>query len=525
MSQNTQNVDKADRLMTALSGWASLVLGVFTIHRALLLWTLWSDWWTRAGLILSVGLGLMWLWGYWPDIVARFRGWSRSGGWNSAAVAVGLVLGLIIINALVIRRAEVKFDLTKNQRFTLAPRTREILKGIKEPIKAEVFLPGGRGSEQAKDLFQQYADASPKFTWTVINPLTNPEKFLSKDVKLSPELRGARIEYAGKHQDITDFTEKEITAALLKMTRDTERKILFLKGHGEASADASAMGVSANKAIQVLLEDLRASQWKVENVDLYGKNATAPDPATTAVLVIAGPDRELAADEQKRINEYLDKGGKVLLLLSVQGPPMSAFLKPWGIQTTNDLVVDPARGAILFSPEPSAHASVKPAQRAVFFQARSVKPITPAPTGITVTELIKSGSTSQIIENFVAGKTDAEAALAGAKPGPATIAALAEKTIGSGDTAKTARLLVVGDATFTTDQLTRIQGVDNIALSSGLVNYLGEEEALVSIPPKDENTEQAFVDEGQQRLFNLIHLADFPLLALALAIFVYWKRR
>jgi hypothetical protein len=245
-----------------------------------------------------------------------------------------------------------------------------------------------------------------------------------------------------------------------------------------------------------------------------------------AALVIAGPERELAADEQKRVNEYLNKGGHVLLMLNPRGPSFAGFLAPWGIKTGNDLVVNQARGILAAEPSSSAHLAVRAAQRVLFLSARSVTPATPAPNGITVTELMSSGPGSEIIPNFEVGKTDLRAALRTTRPGPVSIAAMAEKSIGSGADAPKARLAVVGDNLFIADQIVRqVPNGFNMALGSGLINYLGEEEALVSIPPKDENTEQAFVDEGQQRLLWLIHMADFPLLALLLAVIVYVKRR
>jgi len=112
------------------------------------------------------------------------------------------------------------------------------------------------------------------------------------------------------------------------------------------------------------------------------------------------------------------------------------------------------------------------------------------------------------------------------KPGPFTLAALAEKTLGTGDAAKKARLAVIGDVTFASDAMLpyRFQ-LNNLDLASSAVNYVAQEEALVSIPAKDENTEQAFLTPSQGRMIVLLHFLDFPLLALALAILVYLKRR
>ena len=528
--------DRMDRLMTVASGWASLVLGVLGLHRWLATGqTAWGflpgDWWAKAGLTMSVGLGVMWIWGYWSEITTRVRAWAKRGGLNSAGVAIIVVLILIGANTLIRRRAAIKYDFTKNKRFTLAPRTKEILRGLKSPIKATVFLPEAarRTTEQVRNLFKQYGDASDKFQWTRKDPLVDPTALIgfNPPPKLnSTDLTGAILEYNGKRQDVADFSEKEVTSAILKMTRDTQRKVLFLTGHGESSV-APGPESGPTQSIQAVVDDLKSLQWTVEDVNLYGKEAKTPDPNDAAVLVIAGPEREFAADEEKRVNEYLEKGGRVLLALSTRGPAFSKFLAKWGIKTGNDLVLDRTqRGLVIVQPDASAHQSVKAARRVLFQPLRSVAQVSTAPTGITVTELLKSGEFSEVIPNFDPKKTVLnEAALATAKPGPIGLAAMAEKSIGTGDTAKKARLVVVGDSGFMSDQLTRLPQMYNLDLANGLINYLGEEEALVSIPPKDENTEQAFLTPDQGRLLPLVHLGDFPLLALILAIVVYLKRR
>ncbi len=516
--------EKMDRAMTVVSGWAAIVLGVLATHRLVAQGAM--DWWSRAGLILSFGLAIMWIWGFWPEIAARTRSWVRGGGFNTAAIAIGLVVALILTNAVVRRRMVVKWDLTKNQRFTLAPRTKEILKSLDKPVKATVFVPAGRSLSRPRDLFKQYEDASGNFQWEHVDPLVEQTKLLAMQPppKLnSMDLTGARLTYGDKFQDITDFTEKEVTSAILKMTRDTQRKIVFLQGHGEPELEGAGATSDPGKSIQEVVNGLKEVDWQVEGVSLYGKDVKALDPAEVAVLVIAGPERDLADEEAKRINEYLNKGGRVLLLLNPGGPNYANFLKDWGIKTGDDIVLDRSQqGLVMVSASRDSHEAVRPGRRVLFQPLRSVTAVSPAPTGVTVTEILKSGEFSESVAGYKPGKP---VDLAQAKPGPVGLAALAEKTLGTGDDAKKARLIVVGDSAFMSDQWTRLPSFFNLDLASGLVNYLGEEEALVAIAPKDENTEQAFLTPEQGRLLPLFHFIDFPLLTLLLAVVVYLKRR
>lgn len=528
-SLDTNRGDRADRAITSASGWAALALAIFShLRSAAMNVPPWGEWWARASLIMAAGLGIMWVWGYWPDIWPRVTGWFRKGGFNSFLVALGLVVALIIVNTLIRRRVEVKFDLTKNQRFTLSPRTREILKGLKDPITVTLFAPkGGRTSpniERGKDLFKQYADASDKLKWTLVDPLTNQETLLAKhpEKMTTSDLTSAILEHGQDRQEITEYTEKDITSAILKLTRPNDRKIAFLTGHGEATAETPG---NPSKPIQLLTQDLQSLNWRTQSVSLYGKKAQAIHPEQIGVLVIAGPERELAPDEEKRVNDYLNEGGRVLLTLGQRSPSFAKFLAPWGIKTSNDLVLDAQGGLLVATAEHGGSPAVRSLEggkRAAFPPMRSVDTISPAPAGVTVTPLLKTSGDAVRIDNFDPKKTDIRTAAAQAKPAKAPIAALAEKKLKDD---KSARIIVVGDTTFATDQLAQLPTLFNEPLVSGMINYLGEDDALVSIPPKDENTEQAFLMPGQLTLFGWIHLGYFPLLALALAILVYLKRR
>jgi ABC-type uncharacterized transport system involved in gliding motility auxiliary subunit len=515
---------RSDDLWTTWSGWAAGLFLLLGIHR----WVAAGfDWWARAGVMLGVGLTIIWVGGLSPRILERLRYLARTGGLNNTAVALGLIVALILVNTLVRRRAFLKLDLTQNQRFTLSQRSREILKALPEPIHATAFIPAGRSTAKARDLFKQYSDASDKFAWTHIDPLVDRKATMEKKPKLSEfDLTGAVLEYRGKSENVSEFSEKEVTSAILKLTRDNKRQILFLKGHGEPDVTATGGG-DPQRSLRDLVEDLKSLQWQVDSLDLYPKETKAPEVAKVAVVVIAGPRRELTEDEQKKLDEYLGAGGRVLVLMDARGPSLSKWLAKWGIQTANDLVLGAGNGGLVMAEPDRNHQAVKAFGRVIFPPMRSVRAASPAPTGITVTELVKSGPNADWIENFDEKTTNLREALQTAKPGPVSVAALAEKTSGSGDSAKTARLVVIGDLDFTTDNLARQLSMVafNLALTKGLVNYLGEEQALVAIPPKDENTEQAFLTPEQGRLLSLIHFWDFPLLALMLAIMVYLKRR
>jgi hypothetical protein len=227
--------------------------------------------------------------------------------------------------------------------------------------------------------------------------------------------------------------------------------------------------------------------------------------------------------EEQRINDFLNKGGKVLLLLDDRGPTFTKFLAQWGVKSSPNLVLGGFQNGFLpITAGPNAHEAVKAGERVVFMPQRGLSPITPAPSGLKVLELLGSGPDSRVIPNYTgANSID----LNSAASGPIGLIMMSEKSLGTGEDAKKGRLIVVGGSSWATDQWTRERTLFNGALINSLVNYLGEEEALIAIPPKDENTEQAFLTPEQLKLFTMVHFLDFPLIAILLAIVVYLKRR
>src|SRR5262249_23044416 len=153
--------------------------------------------------------------------------------------------------------------------YTLSDRSYQILRSLKEPVKATgFFLDIGRSSRgQAENLLRQYHDASDKFKYTIVNPLEQPDLFkqYEKDV---PTGEGVVFEYKGKKQVATMTSEQEFSQALLKLTKEKQPKAYFLTGHGEMAFEAG-MGMSdPGQSISEAVQRLTNSQWKTEKLNL-----------------------------------------------------------------------------------------------------------------------------------------------------------------------------------------------------------------------------------------------------------------
>ena len=110
--------------------------------------------------------------------------------------------------------------------------------------------------------------------------------------------------------------------------------IRFLEGHGEKRIDDFE-----NQGFSTVKGALEKDGFKVEKSLLLQSGKI---PSDTELFIIPGPEKPILPEEQKLIQEYLDKGGSVLLLLDPQSKAgIENFLKQWGIDTPDSFVIDP----------------------------------------------------------------------------------------------------------------------------------------------------------------------------------------
>ena len=203
----------------------------------------------------------------------------------------------------------------------------------------------------------------------------------------------------------------------------------------------------------------------MEKLTLMGK--TKAVPADASVLVIAGATYPLRAEETKAMQEYLGKGGHVLVLVgpSPKSPAFNDLLQPWGVKVGNDQVVD-LTNTILGTSIPAVvayetHDITKDLRRAAtaYPFARSVTAITPAPAGVTVTPLMKSSANSWAETNLKGTpKLDPQDT-----PGPVTLGVAVTKDLSGpaptgdkagGKSGKIARLVVLGSSEMAANGMT-----------------------------------------------------------------------
>ena len=173
---------------------------------------------------------------------------------------------------------------------------------------------------------------------TVVFAAAGRKKYVTSDQLADYDYSGMQMGQAPKMKGFKG--EEQFTSAILGVVNPKVPKAYFATGHGEHDPDgADGDGYSQ------LRDAIKRDNLEVEKTSLLSGSV----PADCDLLVVAGPSAPFADQEKAALKAYLDKGGRALILLDpvlgARSRPsgLEEFLKAYGVQVNQDLVVDPGR--------------------------------------------------------------------------------------------------------------------------------------------------------------------------------------
>ncbi|MBI3141385.1 MAG: gliding motility-associated ABC transporter substrate-binding protein GldG [Bacteroidetes bacterium] len=379
-----------------------------------------------------------------------------------------LVLALVVVANLLGSYLYFRIDLTEDQRYTLSPKTEALVEGLEGTVSVTCYLDGdlpagfgqlrnsimetldelailsghqvvyefldpyelAQGKERA-DLFVQLQgkglksfeledlredEIVHKIVWPAafvrLGEAEVPVSFLRDQMGMSPEMV--------LHNSVMGV-EYELANAIAKLQEPIKKKIAFVVGHGELSANRTA-DIANELGQSYLVERVDLTKYKVGKLEEYH------------AAIIAQPDSTFSDVDKYKIDQYLVKGGKVLWFLeslvasmdSLRNQPHTTTLDyphqvrdllfKYGVRVNLDLVQDynchtipvfagSSAGGANFRPWPyyplvspeTTHPIVKNLGLVWFQFANSIDTL-PSP-GIRKTVLIKSSANSRTVQH------------------------------------------------------------------------------------------------------------------------------
>ncbi len=128
--------------------------------------------------------------------------------------------------------------------------------------------------------------------------------------------------------------EAMCVAALERLGRSRDEKLYWLDGHGEARID----DYDPNSGYSDIAREIIHSGFSLVSLSLAEVKEV---PADAAALLILSPRFEVTSEEAALIQEYLNKGGRLLYLASLNGESgLEDVLSRWGVVMTRYRAVD-----------------------------------------------------------------------------------------------------------------------------------------------------------------------------------------
>jgi ABC-type uncharacterized transport system involved in gliding motility auxiliary subunit len=447
------------------------------------------------------------------------------GGAASRQLRLGVTVAtatLIVVNLLGSYIGG-RLDLTPGHAYTLSPATKQIVGSLDDIVTIKVFasdeLPTSVSllKRDLDDLLRDLHSAGHgKIRIVRRNPSKDetakkdaaslgiePVEFNvigQSELQVKQGYLGLAVQYGSGTQAIpfvgrTDDLEYRLASDIRTLTRSKK----------------PAVGVVADARDQSLrVDQLRAELAKSYDVRPVSLTDTAQPARDVSTLVLVGPAESLSTAVTQRLLAFFHRGGSALVLASAmtisQQMPVAMprpigwndVLRPFGVSVNANMVYDlvanevvPVRASgglqvleryPLFIRAKSTGTSVvsEGVNDVLLAWASSID--TSATAGWTVTPLLVSSEGA----GLATGETmidPASATFPQTNLGPRLLAVQVAPRSPS-DTAKRGRVIVVGDAMFASDQFTQ-HAPDNLSFALNAVDWLAQDESLISIRSKD----------------------------------------
>lgn len=452
-------------------------------------------------------------------------------GLNTVIMILAFTAILVIINVISFNR-HWRADVTATGEFTLSPQTVNVLKDLKEPVVAYAFFtPDNPGIGVAEEFLREYKVKSRSFDYQIVDPETDPARATQYQV----DQDGLVVFVAGERAARTaDLSEQAFTSTLLRAVGRNLKTVCFLSGHGERSIlGTTELGLSV--AAQALEQEL----FEVRD---FGVSSSGGVPGTCAVLVVAGPDRDLeksddpAKDEGTILRSYLGSGGNGLFLLGPETPESWVrLLQEAGIELGGGAVVDqasfaqPDRATPVIQPDQyySDHPVTRPlVERSLVTFFPLVTRVAPLPQGqqppaVLIIPLLFTSQRSWLESDVANVGTATYDQQANDRRGPVSIAVAAEFPAGGPE--GTGRLLVIGNAGFAGNRFITSLGNRDLFINS--INWLSQQEELISIRPKLSATRLLIISQREWTWILYSSVGLLPLLVSLVGAWTWWRRR
>jgi len=462
----------------------------------------------------------------------------RKGGFSVALIVVVIVLA-VALNLVVgsLPATYTRWDVSTNNVYSLSQHTEELIAALDQPVKLYLLAETGAEDTYISEMLERYDGLSSNITVEYIDPVLNPY-FANQYTETSVSSNSVIVEgperskvvdyysiyvydyeayYSTGQTSVSYDGENQITSAIHYVTTEDLPVFYLLQGHGELSLSTEMTSAIDNANIQT------------RELSLLTQEAV---PADADCVMIVSPGSDLSDEDLAKLTAYAEAGGRLLLytdFVETEMPNLASLCAMFGLQAENGVVVEGSEKYHLrgyphyLLPDLQIHDITSP------IESNNMAVAAPVAHGI-----LKLEDTEVDIDPLL--KTSAAAFAKGAGSNLTTL----EKE--SGDTEGPFYIGVCATLTGTEEndggQLVWYSTSNlldptadgwvsggNTDLAINTMNYLCQQEEMISIRSKPLESETLTLTAAQANLWSTVFTIVLPVLVLGCGVLVWWRRR
>ena len=474
-------------------------------------------------------------------------------GANVTLQMILLAFILLAVNGYAFKHYH-RFDFSRERKYALSDVTRRLLAHLGKPVRLIVFMRSNAPLQaDVANLVEEYRTANPKLvTLENVDPfrdvgrageiqakykLVQQENVVILDcegrTKIISDDKVAELDTSGMQMGqpptVTAFTgEQAITAGLVEVTENKKNNVYYVQGQGEAT-------FGNGKALETLGNVLDGQHVTVAAVNLLNVQTV---PADAGVVMILGAQVDFSEREMQVLQDYWNKGGRILLLLNPDYPTprLAGFLDTLGVKPDDNRIL-----------RTIDMGSVTGVVRDVYTSIIGSTPIARQLTGIQVPMLggtqsltltSEPGPSGTRVEGLLEalkgywGEVDYKDTEATGvyfdkgkdKDSGLYVAATVQKGAVTDQRVQTnsARLIVVGNSHFVESEGISEQSANFFV---GSLNWLLERETLIGVAPKMIKTFTLNISEQNIGTIFWVVILAIPGVCAFIGLIVWWQRR
>jgi ABC-type uncharacterized transport system involved in gliding motility auxiliary subunit len=415
-----------------------------------------------------------------------------------------ITLGMVVF---LLNRFNSRWDFTREKIYSLSPSTLKLLDIMKEgKLEVLAFYPHDDPARSNFEVFlKEMKLHHPAFSYQFYDPDRVPRMANQLNIK---DFYTILIRYDNQTERIVGPTEENITNALLRLSNPKKFGICFVTGHAEASlAGQDRNGLSSFK------QALENNNYAINEILL----ARDKIPTQCSVVIVAGPHRDMDADELNLLNGAFEEGKGIFFMIDPMdlgtGKTFTDYMKGLGVVLGEDVIVDKMSrmaGGDFLMPLVGQYLAEHPItadfdKPTLFPVARSVQPSTESPKSLEVDPLALTGSGSWA-ETDLANLEKGEAAFESETDlsGPISLAV----AIQTQSDPKGGRWVIVGDSDFIVNAYLNLSGNADLALN--IVRWLTKDDRFINIQPRQPQFKPLILSKQQRMILFAATLGALP---------------